>query len=602
MKYEALVTRVKTALAEDEDIKITAADIEHLSAEQIDNIQNIFNEFSLNYIENARRNKLIDDEAAEYLSGIYGDAMETYRVLYRNITDSLIQEYRADKIRRLRELDEELAPDEINAIDLDTGTVEENVRGDDPHNNMSKYKEYRTKHITPFTNMRLTFYDFRDNPVYVILPGLKNVRRAIDKIKMPVYDEQGKLVSAGGKYYARYRDDISKIRLRYAKELGRRYGNNTVAYKKAMREQEPQIQAEIAAVPKPFKHLKDVVRMTITRKYYTDTVETLDMFINAPQYNVSISEIKDSFYDNTSDSSKYGMKNYREKRAYLNMEAKGKPFQVETQIKITKLYEGDIHTHLIYAGKENAESRNDNLLLITSQNTGQKGLRFWEENIDRFKGAADRLIAKMNIFKNQLAIQKINKNAIRAYNLQVLDKAFRIEDAKLANGKKFDAEAYSPQNQRNEQIFGSVAEFISRNFIYRPFKAYDMERAFNVTDDELKSLGLLVKAEQIQSFANRYSSFIMEKYNGRITGNEPLYLGDSYYQSEYLPKALVDESFPDADELETLRRLEGEDDNDEWQEYIYKRLDNKRRNYHNKRQQAPKHNMKRAFSRKHMSR
>ena len=601
MEYEALVARVKTALAEDEDIKITAADIEHLSAEQIDNIQNIFNEFSLNYIENARRNKLIDDEAAEYLSGIYGDAMETYRVLYRNITASLIQEYRPDKIRRLQELDEELAPDEINAIDLETGAVEENVKGDDPHNNMSKYKEYRTKHITPFTNMRLTFYDFRDNPVYVILPGLKNVRRAVDKIKMPVYDEQGKLISAGGKYYARYRDDIAKIRLRYAKELSLRYGNNTEAYKKAMQELEPQIQAEIASVPRPFKHLKDVVRMTITRKYYTDTVETLDMFINAPQYNVSISEIKDSFYDNTSDSSKYGMKNYREKRAYLNMETKGKPFQVETQIKITKLYEGDIHTHLIYAGKENAESRNDNLLLITSQNTEQKGLRFWEENIDRFKGTADRLIAKMNIFKHQLAIQKINKNAIRAYNLQVLDKAFRIEDAKLANGKKFDAEVYSPQNARNEQIFGSVAEFISRNFIYRPFKAYDMEQAFNVTDDELKSLGLLVKAEQIQSFANRYSSFIMEKYNGRITGNETLYLGDSYYQSEYSPKGLVDESFPDADELEVLGRLEGED-NDEWQEYIYKRLDNKRRNYHNKRQQSRKHNMKRAFSQKHMSR
>ena len=599
MEYEALVARVKTALAEDEDIKITAADIEHLSAEQIDNIQNIFNEFSLSYIENARRNKLIDDEAAEYLSGIYGDAMETYRVLYRNITASLIQEYRPDKIRRLQELDEELAPEQINAIDLETGKVEENVENDGPHDNMSKYKEYQTRHITPFTSMRLTFYDFRDNPIYVILPGLKNVRRAIDKIKMPVYDEKGKLVSAGGKYYMQYSKDVAKIRLRYAKELSLRYGNNTEAYKKAMQEMEPQIQAEIASVPKPFQRLKDVVRMTITRKYYTDTDETLNMFVNTPEYGVS--EIRDSFYDNTSDSSKYGMKNYREKRAYLNMETKGKRFQVETQIKITKLYEGDIHTHLIYAGKENAESRDDNQLLISSQNTGQKGLRFWEENIGRFQGTADRLIAKMNIFKHQLAIQKINKNAIRAYNLQVLDKAFRLEDAKLANGKKFDAEVYSPQNARNEQIFGSVADFISKNFIYRPFKAYDMEQAFNVTDDELKSLGLVINAEQIQSFANRYSSFIMEKYNGRITGNETLYLGDSYYESEYSPKGLVDESFPDAYELETLSRLEGED-NDEWQEYIYKRLDNKRRNYHNKRQQARKHNMKRAFSQKHMSR
>ncbi len=598
MEYEALMAEVKKALAEDKDIKIKAADIDHLSPEQIDNIQNIFNEFSLKYIEQARQNKQIDDEAAEYLSGIYGDAMETYRVLYRNITASLLNEYRPDKIRRLKELGEELAPDEINAIDLDTGIVEENVAVDGLHNNMSKYKEYQTKHITPFTNMRLTFYDFRDNPVYVILPGLKNVRRAIDKIKMPVYDEQGKLISAGGKYYMHYREDVSKIRLKYIKELSSKYGADTIAYRKALRKLEPQIRREISMLPKPHQHLKDVVRMTITRKYYTDTTETLDMFINAPQYNVSVSEIKDSFHDNSNDFSKYGTKNYREKRAYLNMENNGNLFQVETQIKITKLYEGDIHTHLIYAGEENAESRDNSLLLITSKNTGQKGLRFWEENIGRFKGTADRLIAKMNIFKHQLAIQKINKDSIRAYNLQVLDKAFRIEDAKLANGRPFDAEVYSPQRRANEQIFSSVAEFISRNFIYRPFKAYDMEQAFNVKDDELKSLGLLVRSEQIQDFADRYSSFIIEKYNGRISGHETSYISDSYYDADYPEQVLKDESFPDSDELEVLEALEGEGQS----EYIYKRLDNKRRNYHNKRHQAMKHNLRKAFYKNLMTR
>ena len=71
MEYEALMAEVKKALAEDKDIKIKAADIDHLSPEQIDNIQNIFNEFSLKYIEQARQNKQIDDEAAEYLSLIH---------------------------------------------------------------------------------------------------------------------------------------------------------------------------------------------------------------------------------------------------------------------------------------------------------------------------------------------------------------------------------------------------------------------------------------------------------------------------------------------------------------------------------------------------
>lgn len=600
-EYEELVSRVKAALAKDEDIKITAADIEHFTAEQIDNIQNIFNEYSLNYIDRALENKLIDREAADYLRGIYGDAMETYRTLYKNITATLLKEYRPHKIKRLAELGEEPAPDEINAIDLDTGIVEENQMVGGFHNNMSKYKEYRAKHITPFTNMRLTFYDFRDNPVYVILPGLKNIRRAIDKIKMPVMDKNGKVISEGGKYYKQYSDDAAKIRLKHTADLRLKYGENTGAYRKALAAEEASVRQEIAALPKPYERLKDMVRMTITRKYYTDTVETLEMFKNDSQYNVSIAEIKDSFYGNISDSKIYNQKNYREKRAYLNMKVNGNSFKVETQIKITKLYEGDIDTHAIYAGEENAESRNDNVLLITSKHTAKKGLRFWEENLKRFKGTADRLIAKMNIFKLQLAIQKRNKEAIRAYNLQVLDKAFRIEDAKLANDKKFDSEVYSCQTRKNEKIFSGVADFISKNFMYRPFKAFDMSQAFNVTDDELKSLGLLVTSDQIQDFAERYSPFIMEKYNGRITGSEAHFFAmplehstnKEHFAQDAWNERPLDTNVPTRDELEVLSWMEG--GYRPSKKNIYKTLDKNRRNYHNKQRQAQKHNAKRAW-------
>lgn len=602
-EYEILTTGVKKALAADQEIKITAADIEHFSAEQIDNIQNLFNDYSLNYIEKALKNKQIDEEAASYLKGIYGDAMETYRELYKNITATLLKEYRPHKIKRLAELGEEPAPDEINAIDLDTGIVEENQIIGGYHNNMSKYKEYRAKHITPFTNMRLTFFDFRDNPVYVVLPGLKNVRRAIDKIKLPVYDANGKLVSEGGKYYTSYQEEISKIRQKYEQDLRQKYGQNTSAYKNAFKAIKPKINHEISMVEKPYQRLKDVVRMTITRKYYTDTEETLDMFKKDPQYKVSIREIKDSFNGNSHDSKKYNQKNYREKRAYLNMMVKGIPFKVETQIKITKLYEGDIDTHAIYAGEENAETRDDNLLLITSKNTAKKGLRFWEENLDRFKGAADRLIAKMNIFKKRLAIQKRNKEAIRAYNLQVLDKAFRIEDAKLANDKAFDAEIYSPQTHQNEKIFTGVADFISKNFMYRPFKAFDMSQAFNVNDDELKSLGLLVTAEQIQDFAERYSLYIREKYNGRITGYDAHFFAASHEHNtniEHFAKDAwnernLDESKPDKDELAVLNQLENKTMNP-LLVYMHKSLDNKHKNYHNKQQQAQKHNVRRIWA------
>lgn len=206
--YEKFMAEVKSALAEDRDLKITAADIEHFSPQQIMDIRKVIDDYSIAYVNKALRQKLITKEAADYLKGIFGNSMETTRSIYKNVSETLLRNFRPHKLKRLAELGEEPSPDEINAIDLETGKVEENT-GIDGHDNMKRYKEYRVKHITPFTNMRLTFYDFRDNPVYVIMPGLKNVRRAIDKIKMPVVDKKtGKVISHGGKYYNQYQAEV----------------------------------------------------------------------------------------------------------------------------------------------------------------------------------------------------------------------------------------------------------------------------------------------------------------------------------------------------------------------------------------------------------
>ena len=56
--------------------------------------------------------------------------------------------------------------------------------------------------------------------------------------------------------------------------------------------------------------------------------------------------------------------------------------------------------------------------------------------------------------------------------------------------------------------------------MYRPFKAFDMQKKFNVSDSELKSLGLVTTKEQLEDIFNRYAEFILPKYNGRIEGDE----------------------------------------------------------------------------------
>lgn len=573
VEYSKLAAEVKSALSNNADIDVKAKDINDLSPEQIEDIQKIINDYSIDYINQSQEKGLIDGESADYLRGIYADAMETYRSLYKNITDTLLKTYRPHRLAKLAELGEEPSPDEINAINLETGEVELNNSLTGFHNNASRYVEYRPKHITPFTNMRLTFYDLRDNPIYVIMPGLKNVRRAIDKIKMPIIDKQtGKVLEPGGKYYQKYIKEVDALRTKC--------GSDKALFGKMLGD-----------IPKPHQHLKDVVRFTITRKYYMDTEETLNIFSRDPSYGIDEKETKDSFNANSNKSEDYDTKNYRDKKMYLHMRVGDNPFVVETQVKITKLFEGDIDTHKIYAGDDASVADDENSILITTQNTANRGLRYWEESLKRFKNKADRMLANMHIFRLRMAIQKRNKEAIRAYNLQVIDKAFRIEDAKLANSKSYDTTCYNPKNGKEEKIFATVADFITKNFIYRPFKAYDKSNAFNVTDEELRAQGLLVSGDQMYAFTERYSKYIIPKYNGIIEGNDAVYFQEEAQEStikaQFASFAYNEQPLsyvsPTKDEYEVLQAMGVTLDEDKTQ-YPHKRLDNKTRNKHNNKQ------------------
>lgn len=525
--YQELVARIDNAFLNDKKIKINAKDIEYLNPEEISNLQERINMHNFEYIHQSEQKGIIDKKTANELRKICSNPMKIVNEVVQKISHSILQEYRPGKVKKLEELGEEIAPDEINAIDLNTGNIEENPSSS-TYKNMPKYKEYQTKHITPFTSMRLTFYDYRDNPIHVIMPGMKDIRRAIDKIKMPVYDAQGKLVSRGGKYYEQYSKDEQKIKTSYEKKIAEKYKKGTPEYKKALKEAELEIQKKVENLSKPYQRLKDIFRFTICRKYYQDTEESLQFFSNDPQYAVDKKEIKDTFHGNQNISSKYETKNYREKRVYLNVD----DIKIEVQIKITKLYEGDVITHDIYAGIENEESRDDNILLVSHQNTKNHGTRFWEENKGRYLTEGDKKIVEMRILEKQMEAQRVNKQKIREANLQVLDKAFRLEDAKRANGKDFDGESQNPVDKKTYKIHKIVAKFIQDNFMYRPFKAFDMKKRFNVTDKELKSLGLVITKPQLDDLFIRYADVILPKYNGRIEGTEAQYFSLPENQSK----------------------------------------------------------------------
>ncbi len=586
--YTELITKIDDAFQTGKKLKITAREIEYLTTDEINSLQQRINNHNFQCINQAAKKGMIDDDAAAYLRNIYSNAEQITQDLVQKISYSLMSEYRQEKVKKLEEMGEEIVPEQINAIDTSTGEIEQNSPSGN-YGDMPKYKEYQMRHVTPFTSMRLTYYDYRDNPVYEILPGLKDVRRAIDKIKQPVLNAQGKCISQGGKYYNQYQKDQQKIRKKYEQKILAQYAKDSPSYEQAVVAAEPQIEKEIAALPKPHQRLKDIVRLTITRKYYQDTVETLNLFRNDPQYGVQDCETKDSFHGNTNKSSEYETKNYRDKKVYLNMNG----IKIELQIKITKLHGGDVITSKIYAGEEDKESRNDNILLISHQNTADKGMRFWEENKARYLTDGDRKLVDMKILEKQFAAQKVNKQNIREYNLQVLDKAFRLEDAKRANGKDFDAISRHPISQKGQKIYKIIAKFIEDNFMYRPFKAFDMQKKFNVSDSELKSLGLVTTKEQLEDIFNRYAEFILPKYNGRIEGDELPYFSLPENQatvSAVFAKHAYNEQprpeiLPDAEEQEMLQELEEAPLSLNAQKYN-KILAKKERYYHNKEQQS----------------
>ena len=195
----------------------------------------------------------------------------------------------------------------------------------------------------------------------------------------------------------------------------------------------------------------------------------------------------------------------------------------------------------------------------------------------------------MKILEKRLAAQQRNKQSIRRNNLQVIDKAFRIEDAKRAHGKDYDNYSYNSSSGKIYPIYQTSANFIRDNFMYRPFKSYDMEKNFNAENEELKSMGLVINEDQLTDMSNRYAEFILPKYNGRISGNEVEYFSQPEHQEEIRElfqryaynEQPQPEIVPDQDEIEMLQELEREPlDSQKYNKILAK----KQRYYHNKKQ------------------
>ncbi|MBS6996624.1 MAG: hypothetical protein ACLUH4_06765 [Alphaproteobacteria bacterium] len=428
---------------------ITAKDIVKYSSEEIDAIQKEYDKENCREIFQAYVEHRINQEEVLFLLNYYRDGMKAYREVYRGLYEIYgIPE----QIACMNQLNGELEMhiQKIPHVDAKKNriiTVRENV-----------VTNYSLKEVTPFTCMRLEYRDNENNPVYVILPVMKKARRAIEKIQ---------------DYRVEQMAEVRKIN-----ESFQQHGDVN------------RLQQELAGVRGHLDRVNDILRLTITRKYYTGVSKTRSTLTRAPNLGVNPAETRSLFYDNDMKNCaqlKKNGKNYYDDKLYLHLSlGGGREFKAEVQIKIDAFYRADLQTHLLY---EEQRALEENLKASRKKMSAQE---------------VQRAEYRIEVLKK--GIQKINKQANHEYNMMVLEKVRWLEDG-------YRALRIPPDYQ--DGTYKACHDLIKSCYMVRPHKIFDVEKEFDFRDKD--NIAIAARGnydlKSIYEISGRYRESISRKYS-----------------------------------------------------------------------------------------
>ena len=428
---------------------ITAKDIVKYSSEEIDAIQKEYDKENCREIFQAYVEHRINQEEVLFLLNYYRDGMKAYREVYRGLYEIYgIPE----QIACMNQLNGELEMhiQKIPHVDAKKNriiTVRENV-----------VTNYSLKEVTPFTCMRLEYRDNENNPVYVILPVMKKARRAIEKIQ---------------DYRVEQMAEVRKIN-----ESFQQHGDVN------------RLQQELAGVRGHLDRVNDILRLTITRKYYTGVSKPRGTLTRAPNLGVNPAETRSLFYDNDMKNCvqlKKNGKNYYDDKLYLHLSlGGGREFKAEVQIKIDAFYRADLQTHLLY---EEQRALEENLKASRKKMSAQE---------------VQRAEYRIEILKK--GIQKINKQANHEYNMMVLEKVRWLEDGYRA--------LRIPPDYR-DGTYKACHDLIKSCYMVRPHKIFDVEKEFDFRDKD--NIAIAARGnydlKSIYEISGRYRESISRKYS-----------------------------------------------------------------------------------------
>lgn len=407
-----------------------------MSKSEIDFEQQMRDIDAVERISQAYAEGIIDKDSADMLKMYYKDSMTVYDKMFKAL-HSVFGD-----------------PIDIKGVNTENGEIS------------TAYME----HVTPSTKMIFEYVDGK-NPVYLTLPGMKDVDRAIEKVKI------------GGKYY---RD------------------------------------AQDGKYERPCDGLKDILRCTISVKYYSSIKKIMNSFKNSPYIKLDNKYTKDKFFDNNlldvdklnqpytkKDDcyNKFSEKNYRDTKPYIDLDD---GLIVECQLKIQSLEAADQYTHGLY---EVLRVLKDNINNISDPKEYEKmrlqinDIQFSIQYINSFG------VEKYNQNVPQERLVRVDKsinNGIENYNLMVLDKVKRMEDINRRGGQK----------PNKDGRYADCAKFIEDNFLVRPFQVLN------------RSNPLPTASENLKEVFGRYYFDIEKKYRSVINGNECNVYNDKYLKAE----------------------------------------------------------------------
>ncbi len=431
-------------------------------------------------LEAVRQGK-IDKDYAELLRFYYHDGMETYKEVFFSISNKL-------GIKQ-----------KIKIVDPSSGAVKvDDARlGQITPNNCAILEfmdrlEYEA-HLSLGSNRNRDFFDIPEtlNPVYLTMPGLKSIKRALAKYE---------------KYWSAY--EAKK------ENCIKKYGEDTQACRDA-----------ISALVTPTEALGDIARCSISVKRLQNIRMWANFFEQSPDIRVDPQKTKDKFCaNNVRNAHKFTANNFRNYVCYAELP---NGIKIEIQLKITALDEVDKLTHPLY-----------------------EKLRDLQREIKSEKDKKEKLKMQMEIYKLNTLIQAIYRTGIEKHNQnEVFDKVYRVEEQNRISGNQrlnsegldMDALQILERNflARPKQAFvcedpiWNIPVSIKREFLR--FKrnpedktiSEDMKKVYEIYDNSPYLQKLFKNCpKHVRETMHRYMHCITGRYMGTVYGDRKELLSD----------------------------------------------------------------------------